>query len=198
MELFKSHLYELPLCKRYVNVGSRTEFSRKTKCLNIDGKGISVNYEREIQLDPRFIKKHEFLVKESHMFIEAEECGTAIYRFFHECEGAKIGGDSTSLKALWIDPKRPIIEFPTCVFMRKNNDDEFVCGELIGNGNIGEFGKCVIEGHKQRFYCTIESYRDNVYKNCKEYLKFADRIFGYKIVSQKQLSIELAPMQFIR
>jgi hypothetical protein len=192
-------LYQLPLCIRSVTVSKNGKYARKTTCINIDGIGVFVHYERKSQLDPVFIKKHKFIISKASYIIEALECNFAINRFFSESQGALIGGNTKDKKAVWIDRTQPILEFPLCPFMRKNDANKFVCGEPIGNGESGEFGMCVLENQISSHYCTLAEYNRKLSdkKFYNECFRFADDVFGYKVIRSKQVSLELTPMKFI-
>ncbi len=170
-------LYEIPLLQRHTKVGVSTSpgtFGKKVTCLHIDKVGLFVYYDDEKQLDPDFIRRHITLRGRTNCFIEADSAETAIDIFYREWEGAKIGGDEVpEAKALWIDRSKEILELPHCELMRKNKEDQFICGELLENGN-GEFGMCVLEGYDAPDDCPVSEFQGKLYDKLHDKSKTND------------------------
>jgi len=186
-------LYKIPLWERYTYVDSdaRFLFLCKAKCLHIDQVGLFVYYTDEKHLDPDFIRKHLIFRKRTHCIIEADNPEKAITTFFNEWEGAMIGGDCDECKALWINKEEEIIELPHCDLMRRNSQDEFICGEPMESGN-GEFGMCVLEGYDGFEECPVAHFYHVLYEKeekRKDVIKLQTKD-GYKVVMADSILLD--------
>lgn len=195
-------LYQVSSIIRYVYVGNRKCFpSPKVKCLDIDGVGIFVYYDRERQLDLEFIKTYQPILKKEEHLIVAKNFKNAIKRFFVENQGTAIGGDKIRSRALRIDPEKIIVELPFCPLMH-DFDGKFFCGEPCvfvdekGKKEIdGEIGMCVVENHRPPKDCTFISFERRLLRDYDKYRKIAKRVLGFKVLKSNQVQpAEFPPM----
>lgn len=179
-------IYRIPICKREVDSDLLIEGSVDACCMNINELGIFIRFSKveggkefsSVDLDKAVVKK------ESSMF-NADECEAAI-NIFYELEGAKIGGETPYSKALWIDEERPIVEFPYCAMMHRNDEERFICGEPLENGS-GEFGGCVVEMQKAPQHCMFTSFWKQLSANYDMCSRLADEVGGYKVIRPEQV-----------
>lgn len=185
-------LYSIPLFERCI--GERHD--SKVKCLEVDGVGIFVYYENGKELDPKFIRSCLVGRKDTSCIVEADSPEKAIETFLNEWEGARIG---TKYVALWINPKKPIKELPSCELLRKNKRDQYICGEEVGEDGNGEYGGCVLECYDPPDECPIKDFNDSVYeleeagKLPVKTISFAGQL--YQIISARDIMPERACSQ---
>lgn len=188
-------LYQLPLFERVTDISIPVGSGSKVKCLHIDKVGIFVSYDDEKKLKPRFIRRHLIGIEDTHCIVEANNPKEAIEIFFQEWEGAKVGGKGEKRKALRINREQPIFELPFCHLLRKNKEDEFICGDPLESGlesGNGEFGMCVLEGYDAPEDCPIGKFSEVLYEAEKkgeqpiEVIKFQKK--KYKVVRAKSLA----------
>jgi len=104
-----------------------------------------IEYDNEDELTVENIRKHCTLVGDSSCIVEAENIQEAIKKFHKNWDGANIGGEEETAKALWINRPKPVIELPYCQLLRTSDDGRFICGEQVRGECYGERGMCVLE-----------------------------------------------------
>lgn len=125
-------------------------------CLEIDGIGIFIEYDKKIHLTPDLIRKHFQVVRDSSCIVEADSPKEAIHKFYENWHGAQIGGPEEHAKALWIDCEKPIIELVFCKCLRVSSENRFICGEQVRGECFGVRGMCVLEGYDPPDECPID------------------------------------------
>src|SRR3989304_8301010 len=182
-------LYKIPLFKRFCEITSES-VATKVKIMHIDQLGLYVYYDKtqEDQLKPDFIRRHLIGMTSTYAIIEAENSENALEIFFNEWEGALVGGENESTKALWIDQKQPIKELPSCQLLHRTKDKRFTCGEVNDETNSGEYGMCVI-AHYDRpdFECPIDDFYGRAWELPEETFNFKGK--KYKIIRDKVLEV---------
>lgn len=174
-------IYEIPLCKRVVNVTKNaTCFPKKIEILHIDAVGIFLHYDEESQKNISFIRSHLKGEESDSCIIEASSPKEAIKKFHIEYEGARIGGKRRKTRALWINQKEYIFELPHCELLHRNNEGEFICGNLSeeGEGDQGEWGMCVLERYSAPPNCVISEFYGNWRQKSVPFVM----VSGFKVV----------------
>jgi len=182
-------IYEIPIIVRYAYIGDGKYFPSKSKYLEIDGIGAIIYYDREEQLK-LLNRNQKFIEEKSLCFVEAEDSREAIIRFFLENKETAIGGGGEDLKtrAVYINTKEIILQFPLCPIMHKNVYGEFICGlPALWGGCEGDFGMCVIEDDIQPKNCTFISFKKRFLKDYEKYEKITERTLGFKVLSANQV-----------
>jgi hypothetical protein len=184
----KTSIYRIPVCKREVDSDILVEDSIDSCCMNINELGMFVRFSESDGRDISSVDSSKAVVKNEVRIFNASRCESAI-GIFHKSEGAGIGGEAPYSKALWIDEERPIIEFPYCTMMHRNDDGRFTCGKPLENGN-GEFGGCVVETRKAPHHCVFTLFWKQLCLNFDMCYRFADEVLGYKVIRPEQVKTE--------
>ena len=183
-------IYEIPIIVRYTYIGDENyvNFS-KSKCLVINNLGMIVYYDKEEQLvELQKTETLKFFEEKGLCFIEAEDHREAIIKFFLENKETAIGGNTLSSRAVYINKKEIILEFPFCPLIHKNKYGMFICGlpSLCG-GIEGDFGICAIENNTPPEDCTFVFFKYRFLVDYKKYERVAGREFGFKVLRSNQV-----------
>lgn len=152
--------YHIRTFQRVINT---SEFPIKVKCLEIDGVGIFVHYNKKKEINVHFIRSHVAFRELSYCIVEADNFEKAVKTFYNEWEAAKIGGENEESKALWIARDCHILELPSCKLLNRNKKGEFICGQERESGN-GEFGMCILENCDAPFDCPIDDFHTAIFE----------------------------------
>lgn len=147
----KGTLFRIPLLKRHTEIDG-THIGGELSVMEVDGVGFFVRHKPGEK--PNAVTVRRYLMGRSTIWamIEAPTIGQAVEKFYKEWEGARVGGgQGPESFALWIDVRRPIVQFPDCTHLCRDQKGRFICGEETKDdgewtGN-GEFGGCIVEGY---------------------------------------------------
>lgn len=198
-------IYQIPMCTRHIDVGDGPINLKKTRCVCVNDRGVMVTYNDEMDINTDLLKSIKPVIRKSLQYFVAEGCVNAMIQVFLEYKGMVIGGSSEYSKAMWINTGFPIIEFPKCFFMHKNESGGFICGEpmpcryrgepgciacdrLIPCGK-GIFGWCFAEDPRGASYCPIVRYEAEILNNYKKYINSAEEV-SYKKVKYRLITPE--------
>lgn len=125
-------IYKIPVIERQAFGDFTRQNAKYTKYINVDDIGLRFFYnDNEKNPIKQFEKKHIALSKEEMFFlILADNVERAITVFYSFWEGARVGGDKPTQKALQINKDKPVLELPLCSLMSKNEKNQFVCGPI--------------------------------------------------------------------
>ncbi len=183
-------LFQIPLMRRSTSLGDPNAFGKKVRCLHVDKVGAFIHYDDEKQLDINFIRKHLICRAETRCLIDADTAEKAINIFYEEWKGAKIGGESVpEEKALWINEKKEILEFPNCERLHKNKKGEFICGEQDVEGDTGIWGGCVLNAYDAPDDCPISQFISHVFDLKDRGRLPVEIIQGFKVVLAKNVAV---------
>lgn len=189
-------IYEIPLIVRYIDLSTGLA-TQKSKFTVLNGKGVFISYDIVDTVDLEEIKDIEPSIRETFTLIPADGYAEAIIRLFIECKGLSVGGPDIFSKAVSIDKKKAIIEFPSCFMMHKSKRGIPVCGELVHNA--GEFGPCYVDDYIPQPFCPLVLSKCKVISNYGEYLDSASVVtyekIKYKLIKVKQ-EIESPKLDF--
>lgn len=171
-------LYEVPCWKRFIKLDPQSTISKVT-CLHVDEVGLFVYYDKKEQLDHAYIRRHLVGKGKVSCFIEADDVGGAIKKFFSEYQESSVGGKEEEAKALWINREEPILELPPCQLIHKNKEGQFICGEEQGKDGNGVFGMCTLEHYDAPDDCPVVDFYGNIHKMKS---KGISMIGGYKVI----------------
>lgn len=147
-------LFRIPLWERFTECGNPGSimfgqfFTWRAGRL-ADGSlrrtGLVVRYSTQKPPTRRELRRYLTGKRETHCIVEADTPEDAVKQFLDEWEGAKIGDpQDRTLRALWINRKKPILELPPCELLNRNQQGEFICGEELEDGQ-GEGGGTVLD-----------------------------------------------------
>lgn len=181
-------IYEIPLAVRYIDVSEGSVY-QTTKSVVLNGKGVAISFNAKKPVDLKELKNIEPSIRKTFVLIPANGYADAIVKLFINCKSMVVGGSSVFSKAMWVDTKKAIIEFPSCFMMHMNEDGVPVCGKL-GHCGGGEFGPCYVDDYIPQDFCPFVLSRCNVISNYKKYLDSASTVtyknIKYKLIKVKQ------------
>lgn len=161
-------VFRIPLLERFT--GEYGSFGR-AKLIEVDGWGMYFYYGSKINeedITPELARRYLIGQTNTFAFVEANNAMAAIAAFYREWDGAKCGGEGKDHKALMIDLRREIHEYPSCDKLHKDAlYGRYICGpEEVNedgsrlNGN-GEHGGCVLEQYDPPgFFCPIYAFKN--------------------------------------
>ena len=158
----KGRIYKIPLLERYTNIESNM-FHAYCKTMYVDTVGLFVYYSKEENVTVENIRRRLIGVKDTRVIVVAKNVNEALDIFYAEWDGARVGGNSPDSKALWVNPERNIVEYPSCNLLNINSKDERICGKEISTEedeyahNCGEFGWCTLDGYDSDMGCPVEA-----------------------------------------
>ena len=159
----KGKIYKIPLLERFTSVNRACFNFSRCKPMTVDSIGLYVYYDDEKDITVSNIRQSLIGVKDTRVIVVAKNVNEALDIFYAEWDGAKLGGKATDSKALWVNPNRNIVEYPSCNLLNINSKDERICGKEITTEedeyahNCGEFGWCTLDGYDTDMDCPVEA-----------------------------------------
>lgn len=147
-------LFEIDVCLRYKKI-TISSFPKNVDIVKSGNVGMFLYYDNEEEK----LSMEQYLVgiKTEKYILEAKDIHNMFERFYHEYGGAKIGGNGRKDKAMWINERNYIIEFPHCNRLDFQNNGNIVC-------NVFEdcVQGCVLDHFHHPADCPISEFYKNL------------------------------------
>jgi len=148
-------IFEMPLLETYIE---DTRPVQKHDYISIDGIGIYIGFNEGDDLSPEKIRRCLIGEKETFCRIKAENIETVINEFYTEWKGAYTGEKQ---KALVIDIKRPILEYPDCPRQTSSEKGNFLCDEEVSEEDSPS--GCILSNCYPPDDCPIRQFLDDIH-----------------------------------